>query len=127
MTESNDNDKLLNQMKSTLDRAAEEIDDATLMRLSAIRREALAAGENQKSFSWWMPVGGLVATATALVLTVSLWTMSPNDNAFMPPLEDIALLSDKAELEFYEELDFYLWLDSEGLRNETPGDEQQTG
>jgi hypothetical protein len=136
MTESNDNDKLLKQVKTTLDKAAEEIDGATLTRLRAIRREALAAGEKQKPFSRWASVGGLTATATVLVLTVSLLTISPEENVgtlqTMPPLEDIALLSDKADLEFYEELDFYLWLDSgqlnqKQLKGEELANEQHTG
>ena len=45
----------------------------------------------------------------------------------MPPLEDIALLSDKEELEFYEELDFYLWLNNEQMQNENTSNEQKTG
>ena len=135
-SESREPDEFLSQVKTTLDMAAEEIDGVTQTRLRAMRREALAAGESPNRFSWFVPAGGLVAVATITVLTLSLWVVSPDKDVFtlpgIPPLEDIALLSDKEDPEFYEELDFYLWLDSgqlnsEQLKGEKSGNEQQTG
>ena len=106
-------DEFLDKMKHTLDTAAEEIDDATQTRLRAIRREALAVREAPYRSAWWVNAGGLATVATLTILTVSLWTVTPDEAVFIPPLEDIALLSDQDELEFYEDLDFYLWLDDE--------------
>ena len=132
MTESHksdgqEKDDLLEKITSRLDAATDEIDAATKTRLRAIRREALASAETSSHSAWWVPAGSLAAVATLAVMTVSLWTLMPEQDAFMPPLEDIALLSDKEELEFYEELDFYLWLNNEQMQNENTSNEQKTG
>ena len=120
-------DELLDKVKTTLDRAAMEIDGATQTRLRAIRREALAVKAAPYGSAWWVTAGGLASVATVTVLTASLWLASPQEGVSMPPLEDIALLSGKEELEFYEELDFYLWLEHERLNSEQPDNEQNTG
>ncbi|VAW85051.1 hypothetical protein MNBD_GAMMA17-314 [hydrothermal vent metagenome] len=111
-------DRLLKISKATLDRATDELDDATLRDLRRVRREALFASQlatSGKPPAWLLPMGGLATTATVAVLTVSLWlTPLENDPAVQfPPLEDLALLGDAESLEFYENLDFYLWLDDE--------------
>jgi len=113
-----DTDRLLKMSKSTLDRAVDGLDDATRRDLRRVRRAALLAGKpaaGEKRPAWLLPVGGLATAATVAVLTVSLWLTPPENNpvAQLPPLEDLALLGDAESLEFYEELDFYLWLDDE--------------
>ncbi len=111
-------DRLLKISKTTLDRAAGELDNATLRDLRRVRREALLASQPVASGAaptWLLPMGGLATTATVAVLTVSLW-LTPVENGpavQFPPLEDLALLGDAESLEFYENLDFYLWLDDE--------------
>ena len=48
------------------------------------------------------------------MLALSLWLLPERQQATaLPSAEDMVLLTDEAELEFYEDLDFYLWLDSE--------------
>jgi len=118
VNEPEDTDRLLKISKSTLDQAANELDDATLRDLRRVRREALLAGKSsvsEKRPAWLLPVGGLATAATVAVLTVSLWLTPPEADpaAQFPPLEDLALLGDVESLEFYEDLDFYLWLDDE--------------
>ncbi len=118
MNEVKDTDRLLKMSTSTLDQAADELDDATLRDLRRVRREALLASKSavsEKRPAWLLPVGGLATAATVAILTVSLWLTSPENDpaAQLPPLEDLALLGDVESLEFYEELDFYLWLDDE--------------
>ena len=122
--EDTDRDRLLKMSKSTLDQAVDGLDDATLRDLRCVRREALLAGKpsvSEKRSAWLLPVGGLATAATVAVLTVSLWLTPPEHDLStqLPPLEDLALLGDAESLEFYEELDFYLWLDDE--------DEQEAG
>ncbi len=118
MNEPEDTDRLLKMSKSTLDQAVDGLDTATLRDLRRVRREALLASKpaaSGKRPAWLLPVGGLATAATVAVLTVSLWLTSPeNDSAVqLPPLEDLALLGDAESLDFYEDLDFYLWLDDE--------------
>lgn len=126
-TDKRNTDELLDRISSALDAAADDVDAATRTRLRAIRREALASADSPQKAAWWVPLGSLATVATLAVMTVTLLGTVPDENDFMPPLEDIALLSDKEELEFYEELDFYLWLDSEQVKQENTSDEQQTG
>jgi len=118
VNEPEDTDRLLKISKSTLDQAAEELDDATLRDLHGVRRKALLASKptaSKKRPAWLLPVGGLATAATVAVLSVSLWLTSPETipSTQLPPLEDLALLGDVESLEFYEDLDFYLWLDDE--------------
>jgi len=113
-----DTDHLLKRTKSTLDQAADGLDDATLRDLRRLRRAAVAASQpapRDSRLAWWLPVGGLATAATAAVLTVSLWlTPAAHDPAAqLSPLDDLALLGDTESLEFYEDLDFYLWLEDE--------------
>lgn len=124
-TEDQETGNFLDKVTVALDTATDEIDRATITRLQAIRREALATAEGPVQSAWWVPAGSLAAVATLAVMTVSLWTIT-SENEFMLPLEDIALLSDTEELEFYQELDFYLWLDSNKLNSDIEGNEQKT-
>lgn len=100
---------VLQQSKQLLDEAERQIDAATLARLRAARRTALAADTPSRRPAWLVPAGGLAVAATVAALTVSLWQM-PADPERVEALEDIALLSDEAEPEFYAELAFYRWL-----------------
>jgi hypothetical protein len=113
VNEPKEKDQFLHQVKSTLDQSVDELDDATLRALRSARHEAVAA--SKKRPAWSMPVGGLAVAATVAAFSVSLWLTDsqPGMNAQLPPLEDLALLGDAESLEFYEELDFYLWLDDE--------------
>jgi len=118
VNETEDTDRLLKMSTSTLDQAADALDDATLRDLCRVRREALLASKpaaSGKRPAWLLPMGGLATAATVAILTTSLWLMSPENDpvAQLPPLEDLVLLGDTESLEFYEDLDFYLWLDDE--------------
>lgn len=114
MKESKDNERFLQQLESTLDQSAEALDDATLRDLRNARRKAVTASEKRPA-AWLLPVSGLATAATVAVFSVSLWMPSPQPgmDAQLSPLEDLALLGDSESLEFYEDLDFYLWLDDE--------------
>jgi hypothetical protein len=113
MNESPDKDPLLQQLKSTLDQSADALDDATLRELRLARHAAVEA--SQKRSAWLLPLGGLATAATVAAFSVSLWMASPSPgvNDSLPPLDDLALLGDAESLEFYEDLDFYLWLEDE--------------
>ncbi len=109
-------DDFLRQTRETLDAAERGIDGATRTRLAAARREALAALDRPHRPFWLLPASGLAAAATVAALTVSLWQVQPVDDT-LAALEDIVLLSDEAEPEFYAELEFYAWL-AEGAPQE---------
>lgn len=111
--ESSEKDEFfLQQINTTLDQSANELDDDTLRELRKRRRQAVEA--SQKRPAWLLPVGGLAMAATVAAFSVSLWMAAPQPGMEnMPPIEDMALLGDAESLEFYEDLDFYLWLDEE--------------
>ena len=115
MNESKDQDQLVQKLKSTLDQSVDELDVDTLRQLRMARCKAVAASEKKARPAWWLPVGGLATAATISVLFVTLWLLPAEQGlkGQVPALEDIALLGDDEALEFYEDLDFYLWLDDE--------------
>ncbi len=98
-----------------LDERLEELDEETLARLHAARRSALDALDTRRH--GWMTVGGWAAAAASLLLVVSLWDGGERMPESPDVFEDLELLSTKEDMEFIEDLDFYLWLE----------DEQQTG
>lgn len=99
----------LQQTRVALDAAEQQIDAATQTGLRAVRREALAAADRPRLPPWLVPASGLAVAATVATLTVSLWQLPPAD-ADLVALEDIVLLSDEVEPEFYAELAFYAWI-----------------
>jgi len=107
----------LKTVRATLDHSATELDERTVTRLEVMRRKALAQcrqpAPRRLAFA-----GGLLATATSVILLVSVWVFHKNPEAPSPSyIEDIGLLSAREDIDFFEELDFYQWL----------ADEQQTG
>jgi len=112
MMQDKDEAAFLAQAKTTLDEAEGRVDDITKARLRTLRREAVAARRERHRPAWLLPAAGLATAATVATLAVTLWSVPPAPNETLP-LDDLALLSDAEALEFYEELDFYLWLEHE--------------
>lgn len=110
-----DEQTLLSAAKHTLEASVENLDQETIDRLAAIRLQALASADRNRKLSWlsasWLkPAGGFV-TAAVLIASVMLWSSNSVDGpAPLAVLEDIKLLTDSEELEFYQDLDFYQWL-----------------
>lgn len=108
-----DEQLLLSAAKQTLEDSVKNIDAETLERLSAIRLQTLAAASSRKTrgTSWLMPAGGFV-TAAALVAAVMLWTAEPvvQETTPVAVIEDLNILTDSEEIDFYQDLEFYQWL-----------------
>ncbi|HFQ91858.1 MAG TPA: DUF3619 family protein [Chromatiales bacterium] len=101
--------------RALLDERLEALDGETAARLRAARRRAL--GELAPRRRAWMAAGGLAAATASLLLVVMLWSGGERPVGSPDIFEDLELLSSTEDMEFIEDLDFYLWLD----------DEQQTG
>jgi hypothetical protein len=105
------------RLRSLLDKKAGELDSHTLSRLRQARSRALArqskpAGRLQ--LPDWSIAGGL-ATATIAVLAFSFLLETPQDPGLPPvPAGDLEILASGEDLEFYDQLDFYHWLEEEG-------------
>ena len=95
MTEHDKQQDFLNHASNVLDKSIETIDDETVRRLKQIRYQALE--HKEKKTAWLKPLPAMAATAAALAL------------------EDMPLLTTNEDLDFYQELEFYNWLDDEQI------------
>ena len=119
-----ESDPFLDAVRERLDRSADELDELTLARLGAARRRAVeAAGRRNPG-----PLGDLLAMGRAghrrwwlsgslLLLLAAAWLglnrpAGPGMGA-LPLVEDLAILGSAEELEFYRDIDFYLWASGE--------------
>jgi len=113
--------KLEKLARQELDYSIQNLDQQTLAKLKAARKNAvdIVAKNNAKqggwdwiSNGWLLPVGGLATTAFAVTMTVSIWLIEPNELDQLSP-EDIEVLSANEDYELFDELEFYQWLDDE--------------
>lgn len=107
-----DDGKLIEQVRAALDDGVANLDGATRSRLAQARAQALQ--RRPSHWRWWLPAGGAVF---ASVLAAALWLgqpASPPGNGFAA-VADFELLTASDALELYEQLDFYQWLEEEGL------------
>lgn len=110
MTNSSDHEQpFLKAVKAELDASAAALDSATVERLEQIRRTALRS--NPSGPTWWIPAGAFATLAVAIT-TIFLWTAAPTPES-EEVFEDLDLLSSIDNIEFYDELDFYLWLNDD--------------
>ena len=103
------------QAKAVLDQSAEGMDAATLSRLNRARQAALAP--RAKPLRWYLPAG--MVSASVLLLAVLTWHGRVLEPAEFPLTaknavsSDIDLVSSDDSLEFYQDLEFYAWLDAQ--------------
>lgn len=113
-----DEELFLTAAKSTLDDSVEQLDAETRSRLTQIRQQAIEAATNPPTARlsrWLVPAGGGMAAAAALLLAVALGPDQQSSPQLQQPepmavLEDIQILTDSEEIEFYQNLEFYEWL-----------------
>lgn len=105
----------LAELRARLDESAQSLDAATLSRLNRARQAALAQRQPRVRRGWWLPAAGLAASC-ALVLAVVAWypSMRPAGPAESghPPVSDADIAADDG-IEFYQDLEFYAWLDAQ--------------
>ncbi len=106
----------LDDARSLLQDSAGRLDESTLADLSAARARAVTRGTSPLRRGWvW--AGAAVAVAAAVVMTFSLWlpggTRGDVPLSGLENMEDVDLLSGAEEIQFYQDLEFYRWLDNE--------------
>ncbi len=111
-----DNDAWTDSIRNELERSARDLDGATLSRLNQARQSALRSTTRARPARWALPA--TLATACALALAIGLWPRLLPDAVPVPTTqassaEDFPMLAGGDELELYEELDFYAWLDAQ--------------
>ncbi len=104
---SDDDRVFVEQVRQTLDRHAEALDEVTAARLAAARRKALKARQPRR---YGLPVVAFSALA-ASILAVALFL---NQDAGVQGLDADTLeqLAQSEDQELIENLDFYDWLDA---------------
>lgn len=112
-----DHKQWLDRIKQDLEQSSEQLDADTRARLTAARRKALAAlPERSASWplswlaNWWQPAGA-VAMVAAAVFAVMLWQARLGPDAELIQSTDLDLIASSDNLNLYEELEFYQWLD----------------
>ncbi len=96
-----------------LDDSVERLDAETKSKLTQARYLAVEAGNRSPVFRRWIaPAGGLASVAVlAMMLTLNQSSQTPAsaDSVW----GDMDVLAAAEELEFYEDIEFYQWLDGE--------------
>ena len=112
--------KIEQLLTESLDKRVDSIDAVTSAKLSAARHRALESDSEPRNFgnlSLWK--GGLAALSVC-ILAVSLW---PNNTEVVQQatiiaseqsslLADLEILASTDSVEFYESLDFLIWLEN---------------
>ena len=114
MTE-HDEDPWTECIRQQLDQTARDLDAATLSRLNQSRQAALQVAPRPMQQTWVWPV--LLATACTLTLAVVIWPYGGSDSVSAPTAatlpDDFTMLAGDEQLDLYQELDFYAWLDAQ--------------
>jgi hypothetical protein len=113
--------QLIEAIRHRLDEQADGLDSATLLRLAQARRLALAAAveprrrwrrmmrPSRRPVGDWLVPAGAFASVLATAVALTLMVAEPgNESARV--MDDVELLTAGEELELYENLEFYQWL-----------------
>ena len=112
MSDDKDRD-FLAAVKTTLDRGVDALDEPTLARLRRARRAALQGPVRHRTPAWLLPLGGVAATASVVMIAMALWAPRPTADDKMMLIEDAQLLSSAEELEFYQDMELLAALNGE--------------
>ncbi len=110
MSRNRDEEEFTDRVKAKLDQTADPLDANTLTRLQQIRLAALARAETEKRPRSWLPVGGVLAATAALALFLLNKDSIPNAEL---DANELDILASSDEVELYEDLEFYQWLDAD--------------
>ena len=113
------------QLRQRLLQSTDELNDDVLSRLRQARANAVNAATTQNTKpsevlsltfpNWLAPASTVTAFASLGFVAIMLWTQADNfvHSSSATFIEDIAVLSSPDDLELYENLDFYIWLENE--------------
>jgi len=125
---SQSDDKFAEEIQQRLSQSLTDIDDQVLTRLSHARMRAVKIAEQKVpqdtaseivrlSFPRWLaPASAMTTFATIGFVAITIWAQP--DIVTQPSfqntiIDDIAVLNSQDDLELYENLDFYIWLDND--------------
>jgi hypothetical protein len=102
-------DRFLAALRAILDRRAETLAPEVRARLARARRTALNRLERPRFGDRALVPAAVFGCALALLIVFNVGREQPE---LAPALEDLDLLSATEALEMYDDLDFYLWLET---------------
>lgn len=110
MTASDNNQEFTSTVKQAFEASIKELDEDTVAGIVRCRRHAL---EQPAARTAWflLPAGALAILALAAVLVFTISQQEVNGLY----AEDLEMLSSSESLDFYEDLEFYQWLDENDL------------
>ena len=103
----------IGRTRELLDESAQTLDAATLSRLNRARQAALAQRAPWR-LPAWMPAVGFACAA--LLVAVVLWVPQRHGELATPHAPTVAMDADIGaddSIEFYQNLDFYAWLEAQ--------------
>ncbi len=104
-----DDESLQQRAREALDARAEALDGATRSRLRQARAQALARARRPVATA--PRLRWAVALAAVLLLAVAVVWQQQASRLAPEAVEDLEVLASSDDLELYQDLDFYLWLD----------------
>ena len=110
-------DALSSAARRALDQQVNSLPASTLRALSEARQQAigsLSPARHQPALLW----GGGITCATALLVAIFLSNGPATELSPTPDFADSDILSAVEELDLYQQLEFYHWLEAEGLARE---------
>lgn len=100
-------------IRQSLDESIDALDANTLSKIRQVRTQALERIESSP-VNWQRLLVGGVATACVMVLAIMMLLNSPISMEPVP-IDEIDLISSSDNLELFEDLEFYEWLEEDGL------------
>lgn len=110
------NNAFLDAAKTALDKQHDAIDAATQTALRNIRHQAINHAKSKPARNWSLlsPYPAMVAMTISVVAISAMLTINlTNKIDELPTLDDMALISSTDDINFYQDLEFYQWLDAE--------------
>jgi len=105
-------DTLQAGVRRVLDASVAGLDAASRSRLTQARHRALEARGRQRSpWAAGLALGGVAASVGVLVIAYALWQGQVPAQSY-EALADLEVLTAGDQIELYEDLEFYEWLDS---------------
>jgi len=97
------------------DKSEEPLDGGTLSRLAMARNRALDEVGRRRRWQaeWPLAVGAFASVAAAAVVVVLWQEVNRPPELELASADELELLASE-DLEFFEELEFYQWLEAEG-------------
>lgn len=108
----------IERLTQALDQSTQDLDAATLSKLTQARHAAVAAAGRQQTRRWpsmAMLAGSTATLALVAVLVTSQLAISPAPQESGDAVTDFELLASSDELEMLEDLEFFEWLGTTDL------------